>query len=189
MIRCERLYPDTTSPLWRDTPKVDYTALQSYLPEDRNVHSIQCDSRGTRYYHLSESAVRKKFAQLALTGFFTQPILCAVVIIQDVVRLLLCAVSPEKGNAKCTLIGRVQNGGFALVHILTIPLFVVGLQAVAFIGIFYPENMRKSYAHLEDWVYFRTGAVEWEPVKAYITLAFFPSDTVDKYAEENVRTC
>jgi hypothetical protein len=189
MFRCERWYLDTTSPRWSEEPAADYTALQGYLPKDRNAPSIQCDSKDTHYYHLSEKAVRNQFAWLAITGFVTQPIMCVVVIVHDVVQLLLCALplSSGKGSEKCTLIGRVKNGGIALVHIITIPLFVVGLQAVAVIGIFYPENMRKSYSQLEGWIYLKTDAVKWGPVKAYITLAFFPSQIVNKYAEENVR--
>lgn len=187
MFRCERWHLDTTSPRWSDEPDLHYTALDGYLPKDKNVHSIQCDSKGTKYYHLSETAVRKKFAQLSVTGFFTQPIMCVVVIVHDILQLLLCALPLSSGKEKCTLIGRVKNGGIALVHIITIPLFVVGLQAVAVIGIFYPESMRKSYSQLEGWIYLKTDAVEWGPVKAYVTLAFFPSEIVNKYAEENVR--
>jgi hypothetical protein len=191
MFRCERWALDKESLPWSQEPAAHYTALQGYLPKDKkDAPSIQCDSKGTKYYHLAETAMRKKFAQLAVTGFFTQPIMCVVVIIHDVVQLLLCAlpVSLGKGNEKCTLIGRVKNGGIALVHIITSPLFVAGLQVVAIIGIFYPQSMRKDYAQLEGWIYLKTDAVEWKPVKAYITLAFFPSAIVKKYAEENVRT-
>lgn len=188
MFRCERWHLDKTSLPWNQEPTAPhYTALEGYLPEDKNTFSKKCDSQGTRYYHLSETAMRKKFAQLAITGFFTQPIMCVVVLVHDVVYFLLCALPLSSGKEKCTLIGRVKHMGIVLVHMITIPLFVLGLQSVAIIGIFYPENMRKDYARLEDWIYRKTNAVHWGPVKAYITLAFFPSEIVDKYGEENVK--
>jgi len=193
MFRCERWYLDTSTSWEKEPMAVNYTALQGYLPEPedrKNVPSIRRDSAQTPYYNLCETPMRKKFAQLAITGFFTQPIMCVVVIVHNIGLLLLCALPMVLGkeNEKCTLIGRVKNGGVALVHILTIPLFLLGLQAVAVIGIFDPQSMRKAYAQLEEWIYLKTEAVEWKPVKAYITLAFFPAEIVKNYAEENIRT-
>src|ERR1700730_13168256 len=102
MFRCERWYLDTASPSWKEELAKHYTALQGYLPKNEKALSIQCDSKGVQYYHLSETAMRKKFAQLAVTGFFTQTMMGVVVIIHDIVQLLLCAIPGPliKGHEK-----------------------------------------------------------------------------------------
>jgi hypothetical protein len=184
MFRCESWTPCPKYATWNECHASKYFVLQGYLPEI-SEWAVISDSKKTEYYNLSESAMRKKFVQLAATNLFTQPLMCLVVMIHDIA-LVLCALPFNLGGSdkKSCLMDRVSVTGFALIHILTLPFVALGLESMAVIGIFSPNDGRKYYSQLEEWTYMKTRATMWKPVEAYLTLAFFPTSIVDRLGSE-----
>jgi len=186
MFRCESWTDCPQHHTWNESLASKYFVLQGYLPEMSEC-AVICDSKQTEYYNLSESAMRKKFVQLAVTNLFTQPFMCLIVVIHDIA-VVLCALPFNLGGSgkKNGLSERVTITGFALIHILTLPFVVVGLECTAIIGIFIPKDGRKYYSQLEEWSYMKTRATMWKPVESYLTLPFFPTEIVDRIGGEEV---
>lgn len=170
---------------WSESHASSYFTLEEYLPEMSECALI-CDSKKVEYYNLCERAMRKKFFQLSTTNLFTQSLMCTIVVIHDIAILLFALPFNLGGedNNRASLSNRVAVTGCALMHILTLPFAICGLECMAIIGIFTPKDGRKYYSQLEEWIYMKTGANRWKLIKSYLTLAFFPAKIVDRYGGE-----
>ena len=176
--------------------------LQGYISEDTQTPSSICDSSdgmqylglptdydgGYKNYCALETApLRKKFIQLSFTTLITQTLASLVVIIYELFHALtLCYTLNRRFNSICE---RLLSSGFLLLHIVSIPLAIVGMQCVALYGIASPQDARTCYAKLEGWVYIKTEMYNTEiccgrkPFFSFLTLPFYPIPIIQRYVD------
>jgi len=139
------------------------------------------------YFGLESKALRKKFIQLSFTTLITQTLASTVVIIYELFHAITFCCTL---NRRFSSLGeRFLSSGCLLLHIITIPLAIIGMQLAAVYGIANPEGGRKHYAKCEGWVYIKTEVYNAEvcygrkPFFSCLSLAFYPIPVIQRYVD------
>lgn len=182
-------------------PQLLKPILQGYISENTEVPSTFCDSStdGTQYlglpteyegsykyfFVLETTPLRRKFVELSFTTLIRQTFVSLAVIIYELFHAItFCCTLNRRFSSICE---RLLATGCLLLHIVSIPLAIIGMQCVALYGIASPERARTYYAKLEGWIYIRTEMYNIEiccgrkPFFSFLTLPFYPIPVIQRY--------